>query len=128
MSPSLRLTVEPGLLAVAQLEPEAELPPWALVGVVTAAVRTSTELSIVCAQESVPAGVRAQGGWRVLRLLGPFPFELTGILAAVLVPLAAGDVPIFALSTYDTDWVLVPAARLDAAVAALRAAGHTIDE
>lgn len=126
MSPALRLVVLPGVLAVARLAPEAEVPSWAAEGVLTASVRTPGELSVVCAAEAVPAGVLVQGGWRVLRLEGPFAFELTGILSAVLLPLAAAGVPIFALSTYDTDWVLVPGERLGVAVSALRASGHTV--
>lgn len=122
----LRLVVEPGELAVARLAPDAEVPTWATAGTFTTVTRTPAELSIVCAADAVPGDVTAQAGWRVLRLEGPFAFELTGILAAVLTPLAAAQVPIFALSTYDTDWVLIPGARLGDAVAALRAAGHAV--
>jgi hypothetical protein len=70
--------------------------------------------------------VKAEPGWRALKLRGPFPFSATGILASVLSPLAEAEVPIFAVSTFDTDYVLVPEARLEKAVAALRAAGHTV--
>lgn len=95
--------------------------------------RTEEELSIVCGTSAVRADVRAdersnvEDGWTTLMLVGPFEFHLTGILLNVLEPLAAANVGIFALSTFDTDYVLVKAAQLDDAVAALRTAGHTVD-
>ena len=88
--------------------------------------RTADELSLVCAEDAVPSDVQAERGWAVLQAHGPFAFTLTGVLAAILVPLADAGVPIFALSTYDTDYVLVPGDRAADAVAALRAAGHDV--
>jgi hypothetical protein len=87
--------------------------------------RTPGELSVVCAEEVVPEGVQAEKGWAMLELEGPFAFGLTGILAGFLGPLAEAGVPVFALSTYDTDWVLVPGGRLAEAVRALEEAGHS---
>jgi hypothetical protein len=72
----------------------------------------------------VPAGVRAELDWAAIRLQGPFPFEMTGVLAAILNPLAAEGIGIFAISTFDTDYVLVKAERVHAADDALRRAGH----
>jgi len=88
---------------------------------------TDDELSLVCEEAHVPGNVRCQRGWRMFKLQGPFDFALTGILKAVLDPLAAAGIGIFALSTYDTDYVLVQAPRLDEALSALRDAGHRID-
>ena len=112
-----------GRWAVCRLAPDAEVPSWLGAGFVSV-TRTPCELSIVCPQESVPADVQAERDWACLRLQGPFAFTLTGVLASFLQPLAAAKVPIFAISTYDTDWVLVPAARLDDALRALASAGH----
>ncbi len=75
----------------------------------------------------MPAGVRKRGGWRCLEVEGPLELDETGILAALTRPLAAAGVPLFALSTFDTDYLLVPAARLDRALAALRGDGHAVD-
>ena len=86
--------------------------------------RTAVELSVVCPDGTVPAGARAERRWAVLALEGPFPFDLVGVLAAFLVPLAEAGVGIFALSTFDTDYVLVKRERLGAALEALSAAGH----
>jgi uncharacterized protein len=88
---------------------------------------TADEVSLVCATTQVPSGAQQQAdGWRGFRFEGPFDFALTGILASVAVPLAAADIGIFALSTYNTDYVLVKAAQLDAAVTTLRQAGHVV--
>lgn len=114
-----------GRWAVCRLPAGAPLPAWVGTGFVSV-TRTPDELSIVCPQEGVPAGVQAERDWACLQLQGPFAFTLTGVLAAFLRPLAKARVPVFALSTYNTDWVLVPAARLDAALRALSTAGHEL--
>ena len=88
--------------------------------------RTAAELSIVAPSAAVPPEVRAERDWRALRVAGPLDFALTGILASLAAPLADAGVSIFALSTYDTDYVLVRHPQLDVALAALRAAGHTV--
>jgi len=92
-------------------------------------VRTGDELSIVCAEDRIPDGVRAERGWLALKLEGPFPFVMTGVLASFLQPLAEAEIPIFAISTFDTDYVLIKPEHLEAAVEALGAAGHEkVDE
>ena len=123
---SLTLSVLPGEYAVCQLSPEAGLPNWATTGELFSLTRTPEEWSVVCAAGQVPADVLHAAGWTALMLHGPFDFGLTGILAAVLNPLHAAGVGIFALSTYDTDYVLMQEAGLDTAVTALRQAGHTV--
>ena len=104
------------------------MPPWATAdpGALSAVVRTRRELSVVCAEAAVPDGVQAQRGWRALEVAGPLDLSLTGVLAALAVPLADAGVPIFAVATFDTDYVLVPAARLADALRALERAGHRI--
>ena len=72
------------------------------------------------------AGVRAEPGWRLLELAGPFGFAETGILASILDPLARAGVGILAVSTFDTDFVLVKDEALEAAIAALEEAGHQV--
>jgi uncharacterized protein len=119
--------VLPGALAVARLEPGAPLPEWAgPAGALHAVVRTAEETSIVCPAEAVPDEVRAERGFRALQVAGPLDFALTGVLAALAGPLAEAGISIVALATFDTDYVLVRAERLDAAVEALRAAGHRV--
>ena len=124
----LALMVLAGEYAVCRLAPSTPaIPAWATAGPWYSVTRTADELSIVCPTAQVPGDVRAEAGWRMLRLAGPFPFELTGILAAVLAPLAGAAIPIFALSTFETDYLLVKAHDLARAVAELRAAGHRVD-
>lgn len=123
---ALQLRVLPETLAVCRLNPDDTLPAWAVQGSFWCAVRTREELSLVCAQDQVPAGVRAEDGWRALQVLGPLDFSLTGILAGLAGALAAAGVSIFAISTFDTDYLLVKASSLSAAVEALRGQGHTI--
>ncbi|AOS45863.1 hypothetical protein Verru16b_02954 [Lacunisphaera limnophila] len=121
------LTLEPAALTICQLPADADLPEWLTPGRGFLSItRTGEELSIVCAAELVPAAVRQQPGWQAFKIAGPLDFALTGILASVLGPLARAGVSIFTVSTFDTDYVLVPASRLPEAIRALTAAGHTI--
>lgn len=122
-SPSLTLILHPGELSIVRLPPQAALPGWLsldarpLVSVTVAA----NELSIVCPASLVPLGQRTEGPWRAFEIDGPIDFALTGVLASVLNPLAAAGLSIFALSTYDTDWILVRTDKLAAAGAVLAA-------
>ena len=121
---ALTLSVLPETLAVCRLGPDDALPSWASAGELRAVTRTVSELSIVCRDASVPPAVTANRGWRAIAVNGTLDFALTGILAALASPLAAAGVSMFAVSTYDTDYVLVKQDTLDRAVAALAAAGH----
>lgn len=128
----LTLSVLEGEFVVAQLRPGSPLPTWATRGSLWAVVGAPGEISLVTAAQNIPGPptdtLRVEGGWAALRLHGPFPFHLTGILAAVLNPLRDAGVGIFALSTFDTDYVLVKKEQLAEAVSALRAAGHEVGE
>jgi len=119
----LELLVLDGALAVCRLPPDADVP--AECGEFHAVVRTPDEVSLVCSEGNAPDGVDVSGGWRALRVAGTLDHSLTGILSALAGPLARAEIPIFAISTFDTDYVLVPGDRLDAAVTALETAGHT---
>ena len=123
----LALDVRPGEYTVVKLDPAASISPDLLAtpGLVSV-TRTAGELSVVCPSESAPPGIAVESGWRALTVRGPFEFSLTGILAALAGALAAAGVPIFALSTFDTDHLLVKDADLDRAIAALREAGHDV--
>jgi hypothetical protein len=101
------LTVLPEHLAICRLPPEAPVPLWAQGGGFHSLTRTEQELSIVCPEGVVPPEAQAQRGWRGLRLEGPIPFEEVGVLSGLVSPLAAAGIPVFALSTYDTDYLLV---------------------
>lgn len=122
----LTLQLIPGEFAVCRLPATAPLPAWAGSAVFCSVTRTTDELSIMCPAPHVPAGIKHESDWRLLKLQGPFAFTETGILAAVLAPLAAAKIGILATATFDTDYVLVKAGRLDEACRVLRAAGHTV--
>jgi hypothetical protein len=112
-------SVEEGSWAVARLELDAKVPEWASEGSFVSVTRTGDELSIVCAESAVPEGVRAERGWAMLKLAGPFPFDAIGILEAALAPLSRAGIPVFAVSTFDTDYVFVKRIDLARATAAL---------
>lgn len=121
----LTLDVMDGELAVCRLPGEAPPPDWA-VGTLVSITRAPGELTVVCDATAVPPSVTKERGWRALAVRGPLDFGLTGVLAALAGPLAEGGIPVFAISTYDTDYLLVRDADLERAVAALRAAGHQV--
>jgi hypothetical protein len=117
----MNVTVLPERLAVSRLPAGARVPSWALElhEEFTSITRTPDELSIVCPEDAVPPDVQVEGGWRALKVPGPIPFEQTGVLAGLAAPLATAGISIFALSTYDTDYVLVKDDDLERALAAL---------
>ncbi len=113
--------------AVARLAADASVPAWVGGNDLLAVVRTRKELSIVCRDDAVPATVsEVQHGFRAFVVSGTLDFALIGIIADLAKPLADAGIPIFGISTYDTDHILVRTDRLDDARAALIAAGHTI--
>jgi uncharacterized protein len=126
MSTRFRFRVHDELLAIARLAQDAPLPDWAR-GKFFNLARTPDELSIVCPQGRVPANVVHERGKVALGIVGVVPMTSVGILAALCTALAAESVPVFVLSTYDTDWLLVSAERFDAAKRALEGAGHAVE-
>jgi hypothetical protein len=126
MARQLNLEVLPGELAVAALDPAAEVPAWALAGEIFSLSRSPGELSVVCAPELIPRDLPAQRGLRAIAVEGPLEFDVTGILDAIAHPLAAAEISIFAISTYTTDYVLVAETALGRACTVLRAAGHML--
>src|SRR6186713_2403398 len=119
----MEVAVVPGTLAICRLHATDRIPSWALElheGFVSI-TRTPDELSIVCAQDAVPPDIQVEEDWRALVIPGPIPFEATGVLSALATPLADAGIPIFAISTYDTDYVLVRQSNLERALEALHA-------
>jgi hypothetical protein len=117
--PTFRYTWLPDNLAVARLAPDAPIPDWMPCEGFTTVTRTEDELSIVCASESVPVGVKAERNWVALKVLGPLPFDAVGILRKFAEPLAEAGIPIIAIGTFDTDYVLVKRSQLTAVNLAL---------
>ena len=124
----LTVGVRPGEYVVLRLAADAPVPAALLdpTDGFVSITRTADELSVVCpADLAVPADL-VERDWRLLTVRGPFEFALTGIMAALSGALAAAGVSLFALSTYDTDHILVKDADLDRAIDALRDAGHEV--
>ena len=116
----------PGPFAVVRLAPDAPVPDWATKGDFTTVSRSADELSIVCPTESVPPGVDSPHRWICLKLEGPFPFSQTGVLLSFIEPLSNSGIPIFAISTYYTDYVLIQEEYAGMAINALQQAGHEL--
>jgi hypothetical protein len=112
--------------AICRLPVGERVPEWALTQDFFSITRTSDELSLVCPQAGIPSGVPAERGWRCLKVEGPLDFSATGILASLTEPLARGGVPVFATSTFDTDYLMLPERDFDRAVPILEGAGHHV--
>lgn len=123
---SFTLELLPERFAVARFEADSAVPSWVHGGPLVSVTRTSIELSIVCAEASVPVNVKAQRGLRCLRVLGPLAFSEIGVLSSLAQSLARAGVSIFALSTYDTDYLLLADSELEAGVDGLNQAGHVV--
>ncbi len=90
------------------------MPDWAIRSTDFLSItRTADELSIVCEEDNIPAGIKAEKGWRAIRVEGPLDLKMTGILSSILDPLAEAKISIFAVSTYETDYILVKSDRID---------------
>ena len=126
MAPQLTLIVTDGTLAICKLPADAAIPAWAMSGGFYSITRTPDELSVVCRQEAVPGDINCTHDWRCLRVAGTIPFSAVGVLASLTAPLANAGRSVFALSTFDTDYLLVKEKDLDAALDALRRGGHTV--
>jgi uncharacterized protein len=126
MSHRLTITVHPETYAICRLEAEAHVPDWACGAGFLSITRTRNELSIVCEDRAVPADAHAERNRRRLQIEGTLPFALTGVLASIASPLAEAEISIFAISTYDTDYILVANEDLERASAVLEGAGHKV--
>ncbi len=123
---SLKLKAMPERLAVCRIASGSELPAWAMGGTFRSVSWTHDEVSIVCEESLVPEGIKSERGWRGLKVEGPLDFALTGILLMIAEPLARAGISIFAISTFDTDYVLVKDRVFAEAQKILAERGHLI--
>ncbi len=121
----LKFSRLPGSHAIVQLAAGSSIPDWATKGDFTSITRTADELSIVCAYDNLPPELNSPQRWFCLKLQGPFPFSQTGVLLSFIEPLSTKNIPIFAVSTFDTDYVLIPE-EFAWALDVLREAGHEL--
>ena len=121
----MRLEVVEGEFSVSKVSGMHEVnlaAPWLFIG------RTDAEISVVCLSAHAPVHCLArEDGWRAFRVAGQMDFGLTGVLAGLATMLAQASVSIFALSTFDTDYILVKKENLSKALEALASAGHEVE-
>ena len=115
-----------GAYTIVRMDAEAAVPDWATKGVFSSVTRSADELSIVCPAADLPANLSSESHWICFQLEGPFPFSQTGVLLSFIAPLSNNGVPILAISTYDTDYVLLQEEFMGVAQQALGTAGHAL--
>ena len=123
---SLALSVRPGQYCICRFGPGEPTPAWTTLASFCSITRTGEELSVACSEEAVPSDVRADRGWRLLAVQGPLDLSMVGVLAGLATTLARAGVSIFAISTFDTDYLLVRQDDLQRALDALRKAGYAV--
>ena len=116
----------PEKLAIVRLGPGSEVPRWAESSSLFSVTATATETSVVCATRSVPAKTPSIKPLTAFMVEGPLDPAMTGVLSALLAPLADAEIPVFPMSTFDTDWILVPQAEAERAAGEWRRRGHTV--
>lgn len=120
----LKLRFHSENLSVCRIDPKAPVPAGILQNNFAVFLRTQGEATLICPSGLTPKGAETESGWIALELVGPFAFSQTGILTQVTQPLAEAGIPIFAFSTFSTDYVLIKIDKQDGAKAALEKAGH----
>ncbi|MDN5895304.1 MAG: ACT domain-containing protein [Nocardioides sp.] len=122
----LRLNQFPEKCAVVRLGPGAEIPKWAESSSIFSVTATATETSVICASRSVPTKTPSVRPLTAFAVQGPLDPEASGVLHALLTPLVEEGISVFTISTFDTDWILVPLTKADDAAQAWRRRGHTV--
>jgi len=126
MKRSFTIRILSDRLAICRLPAEASVPEWAAKESFWSVTRTPEGLSIVCPEADVPPETHAERGWLALHVDGPLPFSMTGVLSSLSEPLASAGIPMFAISTFETDIILVRETDLARARDALSRAGHVL--
>jgi hypothetical protein len=122
----LELSVLPQRLAVCRLDPDEAIPDWLAECDFWSATRTDEEMSVVVPEARVPAAWQLARGWRCLKVRGPLEFSMTGVISSLASPLAEASISLFAISTYDSDYILVRDEDLDKARDVLSECGHVL--
>ncbi len=115
-----------GTFDIHRLDPSAELPGWVFDQEFVAILKTTDELSVVCQSNDRAVSSSVQKDWVCLRVDGPLDFEITGVIARISALLAKTGVPVFVVSSYETDYVFVPSNRVAPAVKALESDGISV--
>jgi hypothetical protein len=122
----LQLELLPGSFSIVQLAPDSKIPHWAEDKEFCSVTRTSEELSLVVPAGSVPEDITVEKGWNCLRVRGTLDFKLTGVLADLSAPLAREGIPVFVVSTFNTDYLFVKSASLKESLQVLKSSGYSV--
>ena len=104
---------------VCRLQKNDLIPSWAFQGEFYSITKTDDELSIVCLQNNIPENIQCETDWKILKIQGPLDFSLIGILSKISTLMAENKISIFAVSTYDTDYILVKKEKIENAISIL---------
>lgn len=125
----LTLELLEGDFGVCRLSAETPIPSWCQQGDFYSITKTKDELSIVCLEAYIPSDMQpVEANWRILKIVGPLDFSLIGILSKISQLMAECGISIFALSTYETDYILVKQDKVRQAIEALIASGYHVVE
>lgn len=122
----LKMKLLEGIFGVCRLSSEDNIPHWCLQSEIYSITKTKDELSILCDLKFIPQGIKCEKPWKALKIEGPLDFALIGILSTISTLLAKNSISIFAISTYDTDYILVKEKDMDNAIKVLSNEGYII--
>jgi uncharacterized protein len=123
----LKFKVLPNKYAICRLSPNAAIPGWLATAEFFSVTRTAEELSVVAVQELAEAeDADCSREWRIMKIEGPLDLTIVGLIAGVAGVFKDAGVPIFTMSTYDTDYIMVKEQDLGAGIRALEASGHEV--
>ena len=126
--PGLRLAVLPATYGICRMSAKTRIPKWIHDSTFYSISRSPDELSLICEQDVVPNGVKCEGGWRAFRVIGTLDMTLIGVLASLSLPLADARIGLITVSTFDTDYLLVRAKKLQKTIEVLTRAGHRFED
>ena len=126
-SPKLVLSVISENFTIHKLSPDASTPEEILKSNYYSISKTENELSLVCSEVIEVQSLQSSKGWKCIKVAGQLDFNLTGILAGISDILAKENISIFAISTFDTDYILVRTQDLSSARTTLRQAGYKFE-
>ena len=122
----MKINILPSTYSICRLSPNSQIPNWTHKGSFVSITKTTEELSVVCEESQVPSDVKAESDWRILKVEGPLDFSLTGILSRISTCLAKAKISIFAISTFDTDYIMVKSSSLNEAISSLKKEGYEV--
>ena len=122
----LPITILPGDYTILQMQPGSDIPDWVDKNMFWSVTDTGEEMTVISSGESVPDGYPHKCSMKIFKIDCKLDFHLTGILSSITAPLAEAGIPIFAISTFDTDYIFIEMEKAYEAAAVL-SEYHDID-